>query len=123
MIRKEIPETLSSGEAYEALTRLLWDWAERTKSTDLSTLYADMQIYSPGLSVDPAVLGEWKRFWGVQSRLSPAAALAVCQAFLDYQRAWSDEAAVSDLLLMMKESTNQQGIWAEWLSALAHGIT
>ena len=89
---------------------LIRSWSVDFRSTDLSTLWVEMELTANERSLDPAMYHEWNEFWGSALERSPADALRVAAEFLSRERSWSEEASVLHLITLFKNaSENKQG--------------
>lgn len=50
---------LTPRQAFEAMSRFLWQFYERTKPGDMVTLLTDITIEDDGMTTDPAAWDDW----------------------------------------------------------------
>lgn len=121
-----IPRKISARRAYFATLNLAVWLAQRLKSGDFSTLYAEMEVDERGESFDPALVDEWSELWGEDVDRTPEEALVIAVQFLRKERAWSEErdvhAAIRELeeaSRIVRQSNDLPDAWHYWVDAIA----
>src|SRR6266566_5257343 len=108
MADEPLDELVSSKRAYKAMLVLITSWSVDFRSTDLSTLWVEMELTANERSHDPAMYNEWNEFWGIAVGRAPADALKVAAKFLSRERSWSEESSVQHLITLFENASQNK---------------
>lgn len=116
-------EHVSVWEGYAAARIFLDKVVYVVPSYDLTSLWADMEVVA-GESHDRAMIDDWSEHWGEATQLRPVEALEVLTRFIAFERGWSKDSRVHQLLDALHSGrpfgdVDLKQVWNNALSGIA----